>query len=61
MVGESRSGSLVAAVDTEVLDHLEDTIAVVAESDDGRFHGGIGHQLAHVVANRGTGHHIGRR
>ena len=61
MVGEGRGAALIAAGDAEILDHLEDPIAVVVEADDGRLHGGIGHQLAHVVANRIAGHHVGRR
>ena len=61
VVGNGRGAALIAARDAEILDHLEHTISVVVEADDGRFHGGIGHQLAHVVANRVTGHHVRRR
>jgi hypothetical protein len=49
------------AVDVEVLDHLEHPVAAVLEADDGRLHGGVGHQLTHVVANGITAHDVRRR
>ncbi len=42
VIGQGPVGSMLgAAVDVEVFDHLEDTVAVARQSDDGRLHGGI--------------------
>jgi len=60
VIRQARVGTIGAAIGVEVLDHLEHPVAVVVESDDRCLHLGIGHEPAHVVADRVAVHHVGR-
>ena len=61
VVGKGRGTALIAAGNAEILDHLEDPIAVVVEADDGRLHGDRTPAGPCRRESHSPGHHVGWR